>query len=173
MANRNKRQSLALRAKIRDLWILGYNTVEIADKLTRDGDKISPEWVSIHVKKIEADLEHGISEDAIDKYASEFVRMRASFDNEITEMTRIIDKLSDEDPKELEAKIKLINARHAVRTDKVKMLQDVELVLAVKKYKQERSKWSGKLVEVKEDPKIEMKFLEVKKDYQEMDKVVG
>src|SRR3990167_3881254 len=165
MVSRNKRERLELRAKIKDLWVLGFTHAKIAETLqTKFNIKISEPGVRLHVIKIEKELESMISEDAIDKYVSEFVRMRTIFDNESEEMSKIIDTLSDDDPKELEAKIKLINARHAVRLDKMKMLQDIELPIAIKKYKREREKFNNRLEVVTEIPTLTVREIHWPKD---------
>ena len=50
-----------------------------------------------------------------------------------------------------DVRIKLMRLRHEIRLDKMKMLQDIELPLAVKKLKLERNKKLKKLNVVEED----------------------
>ena len=104
-------------------------------EFTRKYGTITVPGVHYHIQKIKSEYEKYIGEDAIDKYTAEFVRLQNSFDKELEDVDEMIKRTEDED-----VKIKLMRLRHEIRIDKMKMLQDIELPLAVKKLKLERKK---------------------------------
>ena len=102
---------------------------------TRKYGTITVPGVHYHIQKIKSEYEKYIGEDAIDKYTAEVVRLQNSFDAELDDVDEMIKATEEED-----IKIKLMRLRHEIRLDKMKMLQDIELPLAVKKLKLERKK---------------------------------
>ena len=143
-----------IRTRIRDLYIFFHKSPSsITKELNEDNDftrkygTITVPGVNYHVQKIKAEYEQFIGEDAIDKYTAEFVRLQNSFDHELDDVDEMIKRTEDED-----VKIKLMRLRHEIRLDKMKMLQDIELPLAVKKLKLERKK---KLTTIKEIPQTD------------------
>jgi hypothetical protein len=141
MMNR-KEKSEEIRNKIRDLYIFFHKSPSsIQRELSSDEEfirkygSITIPGVNYHIQKIKSEYEMYIGEDAIDKYTAEFVRLQNSFDAELDDVDEMIKKTEDED-----VRIKLMRLRHEIRLDKMKMLQDIELPLAVKKLKLERKK---------------------------------
>ena len=139
---RTVEESNDIKNKIRDLYIFFHKSVRsITSELNSDQEfkrkygTISVAGVQYHIKKIKEEYEHYIGEDAIDKYTAEFVRLQNSMDKELEDVDEMIVKTEDED-----VKIKLMRLRHEIRLDKMKMLQDIELPMAVKKLKLERKK---------------------------------
>ena len=142
MPLRDQQKSEEIRNKIRELYIFFHksassieqelnSTVEFVSKY----GKITVPGVNYHIQKIKEEYEKYIGEDAIDKYTAEFVRLQNSFDAELDDVDKMIKDSEDED-----VVIKLMRLRHEIRLDKMKMLQDIELPLAVKKLKLERKK---------------------------------
>ena len=142
MPVRDQKESDQIRNKIRDLYIFFHKSASAIEKelnaskefVSRYGSITIP-GVDYHIQKIKAEYEKYIGEDAIDKYTAEFVRLQNSFDAELDDVDEMIKKTDDED-----IKIKLMRLRHEIRLDKMKMLQDIELPLAVKKLKLERNR---------------------------------
>ena len=141
MMNR-KEKSEEIRNKIRDLYIFFHKSPSsIQRELSSDEEfirkygSITIPGVNYHIQKIKSEYEMYIGEDAIDKYTAEFVILQNSFDAELDDLDEMIKKTEDED-----VRIKLMRLRHEIRLDKMKMLQDIELPLAVKKLKLERKK---------------------------------
>ena len=137
-----KEKSEEIRNKIRDLYIFFHKSPSsIQRELSSDEEfirkygSITIPGVNYHIQKIKSEYEMYIGEDAIDKYTAEFVRLQNSFDAELDDVDEMIKKTEDED-----VRIKLMRLRHEIRLDKMKMLQDIELPLAVKKLKLERKK---------------------------------
>jgi len=151
MLNNRQKRTDEVRSKIRDLYIFFHKspssiTRELNEdqEFTRKYGTITVPGVNYHIQKIKSEYEQFIGEDAIDKYTAEFVRLQNSFDHELDDVDEMIKATEDED-----VRIKLMRLRHEIRLDKMKMLQDIELPLAVKKLKMERKK---KLSTIKEIP---------------------
>ena len=137
-----KEKSEEIRNKIRDLYIFFHKSPSsIQRELSSDQEfirkygSITIPGVNYHIQKIKSEYEMYIGEDAIDKYTAEFVRLQNSFDAELDDVDEMIKATEEED-----VRIKLMRLRHEIRLDKMKMLQDIELPLAVKKLKLERKK---------------------------------
>ena len=150
---RNEDDSKAIRDKIRDMYIFFHKSASAIEReLNGDSDfvrrygNITIPGVNYHIQKIKSEYERFIGEDAIDKYTAEFVRLQNSFDQELEDVDEMIRRTDSED-----VRIKLMRLRHEIRLDKMKMLQDIELPLAVKKLKLERNKKLKKLNVVEED----------------------
>ena len=150
---RNEDDSKAIRDKIRDLYIFFHKSASAIERelngdsnFVRRFGNITIPGVNYHIQKIKSEYERFIGEDAIDKYTAEFVRLQNSFDQELEDVDEMIRRTDDED-----VRIKLMRLRHEIRLDKMKMLQDIELPLAVKKLKLERNKKLKKLNVVEED----------------------
>ena len=137
-----KEKTEHIRNKIRDLYIFFHKSPSsIQRELCADEEfirrfgTITIPGVNYHIQKIKSEYEQYIGEDAIDKYTAEFVRLQNSFDSELDDVDEMLKMTEDED-----VRIKLMRLRHEIRLDKMKMLQDIELPLAVKKLKIERKK---------------------------------
>jgi hypothetical protein len=149
---RNDKDSAEIRNVIRDKYIFFHMSATAIEKdlnrdqvFTRKYGTITVPGVHYHIQKIKSEYEKYIGEDAIDKYTAEFVRLQNSFDKELEDVDEMI-KRSDTD----DVIIKLMRLRHEIRLDKMKMLQDIELPLAVKKLKIERNKKYDTLKKVEE-----------------------
>lgn len=143
MATRNKRLQLETREKIKDLWLAGLTEAKIAEKLN-----MPRSTVHVYVSKIEKEMMHYMDEDTFLKYIAEFTRSRATFDREIEEIDEMLSKLDINTKEDKPVIARLIDSRHQIRLDKMKILQDLELPLAVKKFKKERDEMHSKLVTI-------------------------
>ena len=159
---RNDKDSADIRNVIRDKYIFFHMSATAIEKelnsdqdFTRKYGTITVPGVHYHIQKIKSEYEKYIGEDAIDKYTAEFVRLQNSFDKELEDVDEMIKRTEDDD-----VIIKLMRLRHEIRLDKMKMLQDIELPLAVKKLKIERSKKYDTLKKINEPvtlPKHELR----------------
>ena len=139
---RDQQKSDGIRNKVRDLYIFFHKSASAIERELNASQEFTSKYgtitvpgVNYHIQKIKSEYEKYIGEDAIDKYTAEFVRLQNSFDAELDDVDEMIKATEEED-----IKIKLMRLRHEIRLDKMKMLQDIELPLAVKKLKLERKK---------------------------------
>lgn len=151
--NKKERETFK-RDKIRYLWTAKHMSIrDMADYLNNDAEfvrkcgKISHPTVQYWLKKIKAEYENFIDEDAMEKFTAEFVRSVEFQDNEISTITKIL-----EDP-ELKPSDRLafLNLRHRIEIDKMTLLSDRALPLTVKKYKADRKKIIQHLKPVEEE----------------------
>lgn len=136
----NKRLQLETREKIKDLWLAGLTELKIGERLS-----MPRSTVHLYISKIEKEMAHYMDEDTFLKYIAEFTRSRATMDREIEEIDAMIDTLDNNVKGDKEVKVRLLTLRHQIRLDKMRILQDLELPLAVKKFKKERDTIHAKL----------------------------
>lgn len=157
---RNQVKSQETREKIRNLYIYqGLSERGIVDRLNGDPEfirkysQISLAGVHYHIVRIRADFERSVSEDALDRYVADFIRLRERMDGEIDELNRMLANPNIDE----ELKLKIMRMKHDINIDQMKMLQDIELPISVKKLKRERTNKLGSLKIIKEDkvPPIE------------------
>lgn len=136
--------SKELHKEIWGMWVYrGMNARQIAKEINTNSDllskygKVTPDGIHYHIVQIRKELDNTVNEDALDIYVSEFIRERERIEGEIEDIQSLID---DTDKKDKELLIKLYKIRHEFGIDKMRLLQDVELPIAVKKMKSEREK---------------------------------
>ena len=136
--------SRELHKEIWGMWVYrGMNARQIAKEINTNTDllskygKVTPDGIHYHIVQIRKELDNTVNEDALDIYVSEFIRERERIEGEIEDIQSLID---DTDKKDKELLIKLYKIRHEFGIDKMRLLQDVELPIAVKKMKSEREK---------------------------------
>ena len=160
--SKKKKSELYKRDRIRNLYVYShYTQKDITDALNNDAEfkrkcgSISQPTVAYWIKKIKAEMENAIDIDGLERFTAEFVRKSEFMDNEISEITKI---LEDKEIK-MEDRIKLMNMRHRMSVDQITLLADKELPLTVKKYKADRKVFTDRLNLITEDetPKIEFK----------------
>lgn len=152
---KNKRERLLIREKIKEFWFAGYSEREISRKMKEVHNiEISPAGVRIYLQKVHREMEFYMNEDTFDKYLSEFSRKREIFDNEVEEINQMLEMLDPKDPKELAEITKLRKLRHEIRVDSLRLLQDIQLPMAVKKFKKERDSWTKTLKAVPEEKEL-------------------
>jgi len=159
---RSEKKSQEVRERIRSLYIYqGLSERGVVDTLNPDAafvrmyGKISLAGVHYHVVKIRADFERLVGIDAIDRYVADFIRLQQTMDGEVDQLNKMLEGADDE-----ELKLKIMRMRHDVYIDKMKMLQDVELPLQVKKLKSERRNKLEKLKLIKDEPIIDLRSLD-------------
>ena len=138
---RNPKLSKELHDYIYNEWVFKQrNAYQITNHINSDtelhskfGD-INVSGVNYHLHNIKKELEDVVSDDAIDTYVAEFIRLKEGIDQDVAALDKMLELNTDD--QELELKIR--RHRHEVKLDKFRMLQDAELPLAVKKMKQER-----------------------------------
>lgn len=140
---RNSKLSKELHDYIYNEWVFKQrNAYQITNTIMNDtelhskfGD-INVSGVNYHLHNIKKELEDVVSDDAIDTYVAEFIRLKEGIDQDVAALDKMLEL--NQDDQELELKIR--RHRHEVKLDKFRMLQDAELPLAVKKMKAERMK---------------------------------
>ena len=124
------------------------NAYQIAEQINGDSElmskfgKTTPRGVKYHIDIIREEFEKTISETALDTYVGEFIRMRQGFEQDIASYDDLIVLAHEKEDLELELKIR--RARHEVKMDNFRMLQDAELPLQIKKLKKERDRLAPK-----------------------------
>ena len=126
----------------------GRNAYQISDQINKDTvlmsqfGKTSPPGIHYHVKQIQQEMENSISEDAMDTYIGEFIRARLGFEQDVIALEEIMldEKNKGMEEMDKELYLKFARARHEIKLDSFKMLQDSALPLQVKKLKMERAK---------------------------------
>jgi|SRR6185312_7507957 len=116
------------REQIRVLTLRGFNDYQIADKLKIDR---SISWY--HYNKVRKSIEYTNRKDLIDSFDSEYAMIRASFDYRKSRLEERLEATKDEST--IVALEKLI---HQIDVDRWKLLGDNEIVLAVRRMKDER-----------------------------------
>ncbi len=151
------------RNKIRYLYVYAHKnmkdimiTLNSDPEFTRKCGKIAYNTVAYWVnKKIKPELENAIDSDALETFNAEFTRSIEFIDGEISDLTKIIEDNPDMKPDD---RLKYINMRHRMEIDKMTLLADRALPLAVKKWKTERTKHYGTIKLVKDDKIPEIVF---------------
>ena len=121
----------------------GRNAYQISDQINKDTvlmsqfGKTSPPGIHYHVKQIQEEMANNISEDAMDTYIGEFIRARLGFEQDVIALE---EKNKGMENMDKELYLKFARARHEIKLDSFKMLQDSALPLQVKKLKMERAK---------------------------------
>lgn len=139
--------SKQLHQEIWNLWVYkGMNARMIAQHINSTSElmskfgKVTPDGIHYHIKQIREELDNTVNEDALDIYVAEFIRKREQMEGEYEDVQKLIDEETVKDDKDKDLILRLFRFRHEVSVDQLKMLQDVELPLAVKKMKIERNK---------------------------------
>ena len=154
---RSPEVSKELHQLIRDKYIYaGMSCRAIANEIngtvslrSRFGD-IDQSGVFYHVQQIREELEDTVNEDALDTYVAEFIRLKESLDADIEAVDAILATLEPKTkPEDRDVWLRTSRFRKELKEMKMKLLQDVELPIRVKKLKRERTlqKKYGKPVE--------------------------
>lgn len=137
---RTTEQSEAIHQMILKFWAFsGWSAKRISAEFSNDPDlknkfgEISVSGVQEHIVRCRRELEALLDEDALEKFTGEFVRKQHIFDQEVEDIDKAMSKLDQEDPKQLETWLKCQRAKHEIHMDSIRMMQDIQLVLNVKK----------------------------------------
>lgn len=127
------------------MWLFqGYSIRKIADEFNSNPeyvkkfDTITASSVAVWVREFRRDAERWLDEDALEKYTAEFVRKQHTIDEQIDKLQKTQKLLDQSDPKQLDLFLKFETAIHQMHMNQIKMMSEIELVLAVKKYNKER-----------------------------------
>ena len=142
---RNPKLSKELHDYIYNEWVFKQrnayqitNTMNGSTELTNKYGKINVSGVNYHLHNIKKELEDVVSDDAIDTYVAEFIRLKEGIDQDVAALDKMLELCNGAE--DIETELKIRRHRHEVKLDKFRMLQDAELPLAVKKMKMERNK---------------------------------
>jgi hypothetical protein len=99
---------------------------------------VSVSSVTGYVKEFRRDAEKWYDEDAVEKYAAEFVRKQHTIDEQVDRIDEVQRLIDVTDPKERELFLKFEMAKHTLHQDQIKMMSEIELVLHIKRLNKER-----------------------------------
>ena len=99
---------------------------------------VSDSSVSHYVKEFRRDAEKWYDEDAVEKYAAEFVRKQHTIDEQVDRIDEVQRLIDVTDAKEREMFLKFEMAKHTLHQDQIKMMSEIELVLHIKRLNKER-----------------------------------
>jgi hypothetical protein len=120
--------------------------------------KVSVSDVHYHVVKIRQQLDESIDHDALDRYTAEYVRIQHALEHEIEAVEKTLALI---DPKEKpDVWMRLRRLKKDLMIDKIRVLQDHELPLTVRKFKKERDKKIGTIKVAVPLPKPDFKNTE-------------
>ncbi len=110
------------------------NHINATTELNSKFGQVNPSGINYHLSQIKKELEDTVSDDAIDTYVAEFIRLKEGLDQDVAALDKMLELTGDD----IDTELKIRRHRHDVKLDKFRMLQDAELPLAVKKMKMER-----------------------------------
>jgi len=152
---RTKEQSDAIHQLITKYWAFsGWSAKRISTEFSNDPElkskygEISVSGVQEHIVKCRREFESLLDEDSLEKFTGEFVRKQHIFDQEVEDIDNAMQKLDLEDPRQLEIWLKCERAKHEIHMDSIRMMQDIQLVLNVKKIVGAQRKRTMKLLKV-------------------------
>lgn len=120
------------REQIRELTLRGYSDTQIAKKLNLDRSIV---WY--HYDKVKKSIEFTNRRDLIDSFDSEYAMVRASFEFRKARLEERLEKAEKEDLP-LSDITNLERLIHQLDVDRWRLLGDNEVVLAVRRLKDER-----------------------------------
>ena len=152
---RTREQSDAIHQLITKYWAFsGWSAKRISAEFSNDPElkskygEISVSGVQEHIVKCRREFESLLDEDSLEKFTGEFVRKQHIFDQEVEDIDNAMKKLDQEDPKQLEIWLKCERAKHEIHMDSIRMMQDIQLVLNVKKIVGSQRKKTMKFLKV-------------------------
>ena len=152
---RTREQSDAIHQLITKYWAFsGWSAKRISVEFSNDPElkskygEISVSGVQEHIVKCRREFESLLDEDSLEKFTGEFVRKQHIFDQEVEDIDNVMKKLDQEDPKQIEIWLKCERAKHEIHMDSIRMMQDIQLVLNVKKIVGSQRKKTMKLLKV-------------------------
>jgi hypothetical protein len=130
---------------LRVMWIFqGFSVRKMSREFNNNKDyvakygTVSVSSVTGYVKEFRRDAEKWYDEDAVEKYAAEFVRKQHTIDEQVDRIDEVQRLIDVTDPKERELFLKFEMAKHTLHQDQIKMMSEIELVLHVKRLNKDR-----------------------------------
>lgn len=130
---------------LRIMWIFQGFSVRKMSRVFNDNSDyvakygtVSVSSVTSYVKEFRRDAEKWYDEDAVEKYAAEFVRKQHTIDEQVDRIDDVQRLIDTSDPKERELFLKFEMAKHTLHQDQIKMMSEIELVLHIKRLNKER-----------------------------------
>lgn len=130
---------------LRIMWIFQGFSVRKMSRVFNDNSDyvakygtVSVSSVTSYVKEFRRDAEKWYDEDAVEKYAAEFVRKQHTIDEQVDRIDDVQRLIDTSDPKEREMFLKFEMAKHTLHQDQIKMMSEIELVLHIKRLNKER-----------------------------------
>jgi hypothetical protein len=130
---------------LRIMWIFQGFSVRKMSRVFNDNPEyvqkygtVSVSSVTSYVKEFRRDAEKWYDEDAVEKYAAEFVRKQHTIDEQVDRIDDVQRLIDTSDPKERELFLKFEMAKHTLHQDQIKMMSEIELVLHIKRLNKER-----------------------------------
>jgi len=145
---------------LRIMWIFqGFSIRKMAREFNNNPDyvtkygTVSDSSVSHYVKEFRRDAEKWYDEDAVEKYAAEFVRKQHTIDEQVDRIDEVQKLIDVTDAKEREMFLKFEMAKHTLHQDQIKMMSEIELVLHIKRLNKERRLKNETIIALPEEDK--------------------
>jgi len=130
---------------LRIMWIFQGFSIRKMTRVFNDNPEyvqkygtVSTASVSNYIREFRRDAEKWYDEDAVEKYAAEFVRKQHTIDEQVDRIDAVQNLIDTSDPKERELFLKFEMAKHTLHQDQIKMMSEIELVLHIKRLNKER-----------------------------------
>ena len=130
---------------LRIMWIFQGFSIRKMSRVFNDNPEyvakygtVSVTSVQHYVKEFRRDAESWYDEDAVEKYAAEFVRKQHTIDEQVDRIDEVQKLIDTTDPKERELFLKFEMAKHTLHQDQIKMMSEIELVLHIKRLNKDR-----------------------------------
>jgi hypothetical protein len=162
---------------LRIMWIFQGFSVRKMSRVFNDNPEyvqkygtVSVSSVTSYVKEFRRDAEKWYDEDAVEKYAAEFVRKQHTIDEQVDRIDDVQRLIDTSDPKERELFLKFEMAKHTLHQDQIKMMSEIELVLHIKRLNKDRRLKNETIIQLPEEEKRE--DILKKRGYISIDKVI-
>jgi hypothetical protein len=143
---------------LRVMWIFqGFSIRKMTREFNNNKDyvakygTVSVSSVTVYVRQFRRDAEKWYDEDAVEKYAAEFVRKQHTIDEQIDRIDEVQKLIDVTDPKERELFLRFEMAKHSMHQDQIKMMSEIELVLHVKRLNKDRRLKNETIVKLPDD----------------------
>lgn len=147
---------------LRIMWIFQGFSIRKMTRVFNDNPEyvakygtVSVSSVGSYVREFRRDAEKWYDEDAVEKYAAEFVRKQHTIDEQVDRLDEVQRLIDTTDPKERELFLKFEMAKHTLHQDQIKMMSEIELVLHIKRLNKERRLKNETLIKLPEENKQE------------------
>jgi hypothetical protein len=145
---------------LRIMWIFQGFSIRKMSRVFNDNPEyvakygtVSVSSVGSYVREFRRDAEKWYDEDAVEKYAAEFVRKQHTIDEQVDRIDAVQNLIDTSDPKERELFLKFEMAKHTLHQDQIKMMSEIELVLHIKRLNKERRIKNETIVALPEEDK--------------------
>lgn len=162
MKSRPTKDTSEMKNILRIMWIFQGFSIRKMTQVFNDNPEyvakygtVSISSVGSYIREFRRDAEKWYDEDAVEKYAAEFVRKQHTIDEQVDRIDEVQRLIDTTDPKERELFLKFEMAKHTLHQDQIKMMSEIELVLHIKRLNKERRLKNDTIVKLPEENKQE------------------